>query len=164
MPTMRPGCFIPAASEVIDSDDVFDARIASGATTTLELAKELALDVEVLDDRLDDELGADQVAERVHRGRSGRSPHRLRRASSLPLAASFASASPICFFAVVGGAHPGVEQLHAMAVQRGDLRDAGAHRAGADDGDHRALRQRGGHRRTRQCKASALRDARQAEA
>src|SRR5512135_371807 len=34
MPTMRPGDFIPAASSVIDSDDVFDARIAAGGTIT----------------------------------------------------------------------------------------------------------------------------------
>ena len=32
-PATRPGCFMPAASAVIESDEVFDARIASVATT-----------------------------------------------------------------------------------------------------------------------------------
>ena len=35
------------------------------------------------------------------------------------------------------GAHAVVEQLHAMAGLRRDLRDARAHRAGADDADFR---------------------------
>ena len=74
MPTMRAGCFMPAASDVIESDDVFDASIAVRRDDDLELAEQLALDVEVLDDRLDDELRADEVAKRVHghdaRGRS----------------------------------------------------------------------------------------------
>ena len=47
---------MPAASAVIDSDDVFVARIALRRDDDLELAEELALDGEVLDDRLDHEL------------------------------------------------------------------------------------------------------------
>ena len=43
-------------------------------------------------------------------------------------------------FAVLGRADARVEELHAMAGLRGDLRDAGAHRAGADDGDRRVSR------------------------
>jgi hypothetical protein len=35
-----------------------------------------------------------------------------------------------------------------MPVQRGNLRDAGTHRAGADDGNQGVRRQRGGHRIT----------------
>ena len=46
---------MPAASAVIDSDDVLVARMASRRDHDLELAEQLALDVEVLDDRLDDQ-------------------------------------------------------------------------------------------------------------
>ena len=46
----------------------------------------------------------------------------------------------------IAGAEARVVQLDAMAGERGDLRDAGAHRARADDGDDRIRGQRGGHR------------------
>ena len=42
----------------------------------------------------------------------------------------------------VAGAEARVVQLDAMAVERGDLRDAGAHRSRADHGDDGILRQR----------------------
>ena len=99
MPTTRPGCFNPAASAVIDSDDVLDARIASGDHHHFQFAQQLALDVEILDDRLDHQLRADEVAERVHRSESRQSRRRRPRASSLPFAASAASVSPIFVFA-----------------------------------------------------------------
>ena len=47
---------------------------------------------------------------------------------------------------LVGGAHAGVEQVHAMAMLCCDLRDPGAHRAGADDADLRVADEGGAHR------------------
>ena len=70
-------------------------------------------------------------------------------AGSFPLAESFARVSAIAFFAGVGRAQARVEQLHRMTGLRRDLRDAGAHRARADDGDGAPGSERGGHRGTR---------------
>ena len=71
-------------------------------------------------------------------------------ADSLPLAASFAKRVRHRLLRRVGGAEARVVQLHRMAGQRRDLRDAGTHRAGADDGDGAPGGQCGGHRGTRQ--------------
>ncbi len=56
-PTTRSGRSSSAAISVIDSDEVLVARIASALTHRLELGEHLLLDREVLEDRLDDEVG-----------------------------------------------------------------------------------------------------------
>ena len=60
MPTMRSGCFSPAASAVIDSDEVLLARIASAAGTDLQVLEQAHLGREILDDRLDHQAGRRQ--------------------------------------------------------------------------------------------------------
>jgi hypothetical protein len=47
----------PARDVATRNDDVFVARIASSAAHLFEAREDLALDVEVLEDRLDDEVG-----------------------------------------------------------------------------------------------------------
>ena len=136
---------MPAASAVIDNDDVLEARIASGDHDHFQFAQQLALDVEILDDRLDHQLRADEIAERVHRNDRAA-------AASASARAELAFGRERCQrFADlrlrrVGGAHARIEEVHAMPRLRGHLRDARAHRAGADDADLRLARQCVGHR------------------
>ena len=120
MPTTRPGCFRPAASAVIDSDDVFDARIASGATTTLSSRNNLRFDVEILDDRLDHQFRADEVAKRVHR-RDPRDRGIGVRARELALCRQRHQRLAELRLRLVGGAHPRIEEMDAMARLRGEL-------------------------------------------
>ena len=116
------------------------------AHDVLDAAEELALRGEVFDDRLDDELRDADVGQRDH----GRDPPD--RGIDIALAEPALGRLPAERFGDaalrrVAGADARVVQLHAMAVQRGDLRDARAHRAGADHGDGGARRQCGGHAR-----------------
>ncbi len=111
----------------------------------LDALEELALGSEILDDGLDDELRDADVGQRHH----GRDPRDggIRRGALQPafrdeLVERFGDA----LLRRVAGAEARVVQLDAMPVERGDLRDAGAHRAGADDGDGRVSGQRGSHR------------------
>ena len=132
MPRRGPGASCPAASAVIESDDVFDARMHSAPTTFSSAREELALRVEVLDDRLDDELRDAASGQRD----DGRDPgdRGVGVAAAEPALGrpALPSASAMPLLRRVAGADARVVQLHAMAGQRGDLRDAGAHRAGAD--------------------------------
>ena len=63
MPTTRSGLVVAAAISVTDRAEVFVARIASGSTAPLELAEELALDLEVLERGLDHELAGAEVGQ-----------------------------------------------------------------------------------------------------
>ena len=148
MPTTRPGCLRPAASAVIDSEDVFDARSVDGGNDFFELAKQRALLVELLDDRFDDELCADAIAERMHCDDAGARCGRLLRIE-LALGGEalqrFAN-RPACF---LRRAHARIEEADEVSGLRGDLRDARTHRPAADDGDRRIAWQcaGGGHAR-----------------
>ena len=98
MPTTRPGCFIAAASAVIDSDDVFVARMHSGVTTFSSRAKSsrLAARSSTIASTTSAATQASgsvtTVAMRPTAASASASP-------SLPFATSFASASAIPFFA-----------------------------------------------------------------
>ena len=146
MPATRPGCRSPAAIAVTDSDDVLDARIVCGRDDLFELAQQRALLGEILDDRLDDELRADAIAERVHGddARAAGAPRRRRRAC--PWRPALAASRAIVVARLFRSAHPRVEQPHRVAGLRGDLRDAGAHRPAADDGNRGVARQCAGCR------------------
>ncbi len=110
----------------------------------LELPQQRALLGEILDDRLDDEAGAYAVAERVDRDDA-----RIRRLGlrlvELALRGEPGQRLRDRGARLLGGPEPRVEEPHRMSGLRGDLRDAAAHRAGADDGDRRVACQRGRH-------------------
>ena len=148
MPTNRPGCFIPAASSVIDSDEVFDAMMQSSATTFSRLAKSSRFAASVLDDRLDDERRRARVRERAD-GLHARERRLGCRARQLSFCGELRERLRHRLFRGVGRAEARVVQLHRMTGLRRDLRDAGAHRAGAEDGDGAPGSERGGHRGTR---------------
>ena len=62
MPMTFSGRRVAAPSLVIEIDDVLEARMASGRVEAVQLREDLRLDLEVLDDRLDDEVGGGDVA------------------------------------------------------------------------------------------------------
>ncbi len=61
-PTTRSGCSRSDAISVIDSDDVLVARTASGETDGLDVGEHLLLDLHLLEDGLDDEVGVGRAA------------------------------------------------------------------------------------------------------
>ena len=63
MPITRSGRPVTAASEVIGIEDVFDARIASGGKRLVGAAEDVLLDRGVLDDRLDHQVGGDELVD-----------------------------------------------------------------------------------------------------
>ena len=65
MPQTRSRCFSERAIEAMRIDEVFEARMQSGADDGLELAEQLLLDLEVLEHRLDDDVAALEVLERL---------------------------------------------------------------------------------------------------
>ena len=135
------------ASAVIEIDDVFDARMHSASTTfsTRSNSSRFAArssTIASIDELRDADVGQrDDGGDPADRGVGvgAREP-----ALGDQLVERFGDA----FLRGVARADARVVQLDAMAVERGDLRDAGAHRAGADDGDGRILGSaaRGGHR------------------
>ena len=121
----------------------------------LDALDELALRGEVLDDRLDDELRDADVRQRD----DGRDP--AERGVGLGTREAAFRHLPVERFGDaalrgVAGTDARVVQLDAVAVERGDLRDARAHRARADDGDDGILRQRGAIASARTAVRSAL--------
>ena len=136
MPTIRSGRFMPAPSAVIENDDVFVAMMHAGVHDVLDALEELALRGEVLDDGFDDELRDADIRQR-HDGRDARQ----RRVGLGTREAAFRHLLVERFrdaaLRGVARAEARIVQLDAMAVERRDLRDAGAHRPRADDGDDR---------------------------
>ena len=63
MPTTRSGVCVASAICVTESAEVLVARIAGGGSEAVELAEQLALDLEILEGRLDHELAAREVGE-----------------------------------------------------------------------------------------------------
>ena len=121
-----------------DSEEVLDARIASGRHTSSSSAKSVRLELEVLRNGLDDEVGVGEVGQRV----------------VVMIRASSASASSCGELAAADGPRRGhLEVLaaaldgvvvdlggdHAQAVAREHLDDARAHRAQTDDADRPEL-------------------------
>jgi hypothetical protein len=114
------------------------------ADDLLEVAKESALGVEALDDRLDDDAGLRGVLE-LRRGGDARSD-RLRFGSVEP-ALGGEAVERRCELGARArrGAFAGVEQADRVPGLRRDLRDSRAHDSGADDEDRRVGTERVGH-------------------
>ena len=110
----------------------------------LERRQELALGREVFDDGLDDKLRHTRVRER-HDGRDPADRRIGVRLYELALRDELGEGGGDVLLGRVARAEARVVELDAMAVHRGDLGNARAHRAGADDGDGRARRQRRDH-------------------
>ncbi len=134
MPTTRSGCAVAVAIAVTESAEVFVASTASGATIASSAPEELALRVEVLDDRLDHEVAAGQVG--AVRGRA-QPPERgvalLRGHAALLDAAAEVVADPLARLLGQRGVDLDADRVDARL--RAHLRDPGSHRAEADDAD-----------------------------
>ena len=129
MPTTRPGSAAALAIAVIGIEEVLEASTAPGAIGA-QRREELALELQALGRRLDDEPGVGQRLER--RPRRRRSPgSRSRR----PLARQRSRPVGDLGQAALARLGHGVVQQRARARRRGELRDAGAHGPGADDAD-----------------------------
>ena len=63
IPITRSGRSVASAICETESADVFVARIASGRRDPVELGEQLALRLELLDDRLDHEVAVREVAD-----------------------------------------------------------------------------------------------------
>ena len=113
-----------------------------GVDHDLQVAQQVALGAEVLDDRLDHELRARAIARGMDR-RTGARPRHARRPRRACPSRPACRRSHGCR-AIASSAAPmrASKSRTAMARLRGDLRDARAHRAGADDGDDGFARQR----------------------
>jgi len=98
----------------------------------VELGEDRLLDVEVLDDGLDYVVAVGEVVNR-RGGRQARLDLGLRLGCELALFHELAEALVDCLQRAVDRGRRGVVQLHREARLREDLRDAVAHRAGADD-------------------------------
>ena len=126
MPITRSGRPVAAASEVIGIDDVFEARIAASGQHLVGAAEDLLLHGRVLDHRLDQQVGGDDLLDR-----RDAAEHLLRVAAALLgelLQALAHRREP-----ALGRAGRGVVERDAAAGGRDDLRDAAAHLARADD-------------------------------
>ena len=62
-PTIRSGRVVAAAIAAIVRLDVFDAKIVCGGQSGIELLPDRVLDVEILDDRLDDDVAIVKVGD-----------------------------------------------------------------------------------------------------
>ena len=142
MPTMRSGCLSPAASAVIDSDEVLLAKMASAWRKISSVSNRRTFAVEILDDRLDHQAGRRQRIEAVTRLDPGERAALLVGARR-PLSTARASAPAIRSCGLRQGGLVRVVEEHGMARGRGHLRDPAAHGAGADHGD--------GNRRCERC-------------
>ncbi len=144
MPTTRPGTFSPAASAVIDSDDVLEARIVAGVTIfsssrrSVRFSPRSSTIASTTRSALTQSPSAWTATMRAPLAAASA-------ASSLPFAASACSDCAIARTRLLRAPHPGVEEPHRMSGLRRDLRDARTHRPGADDGD-RCLARQGGRR------------------
>ena len=129
----------------MDNDDVLEARIASGTTTTSSSRNSLRL------------ASRSSTIASITSFALTRSPSACTGVSR----ASAASASvrgqfSFCrerrqgfaelYFRLIGGAHPRIEEVDAMPRLCRQLRDPRAHRAGADDADLHFARQGVRHR------------------
>ena len=147
MPTTRPGCSQPGGERSDRQRRRVGREDRLRRDDLFELAQQRALLGEILDDRLDDELRADAIAERRARRRSARcaAPPR-RRSRACPWRPALAASARSSSAPVRQRPCRVSNSCTAMPGLRGDLRDAGAHRAGADDGDRRVARQCAGCR------------------
>ena len=132
---------------MIGIDDVFDARIACGGSTSSARRKIASFTALILDDRLDQEIGRHEVADRLdaleHAGRLGAALRRELRERTLDRGESALDCT-----------RRRVVQRDPAAGRRDDLSDPAAHLARANDENmlerHRAAGYRRAHA-TRRC-------------
>ena len=72
MPITRPGCDVAAEISVTDKDEVLVASTASGRTISSSCWKIAALQIQVLDNRLDHEIAVLEVGHRCRQRSAGR--------------------------------------------------------------------------------------------
>ena len=128
IPITRSGRDVTAASEVIGIDEVFEARIASGGSTSVGGAEELLLRSGVLDDRLDHEVGRHELG-----GLRDAHEDLVRGGAALRLQPLEARAHGL--ETALDRSREGIVQQHLPPRGGDDLGDSGAHLAGADDED-----------------------------
>ncbi len=149
IPTTRSGTLQPGGKRRDRQRRRVRREDAIVARHVLDPREELALRVEILDDRLDHQLGDAHVGQR-----DDRCDPRERRIRVGLREPALGDHSPErlgnALLRGIAGAEPRVVQLHAVAVERGDLRDARAHGARADHGDGGVRGHRSGHRATDQ--------------
>ena len=129
---------------VTDSDEVLVARTASGATMLVERAEDALLDLQLLDDGLDDEVGLRQVGQ----SRSKRDPAEQLLLLVLGQLAALHRAGGRVLEVLAAALERLVGLLDAddgVAVAGEHLGDAGTHGAEADDADRGELPLTAGH-------------------
>ena len=124
----RSGRDVAAASAVIGMDDVLEARIASGGERRVGRPEELLLRPDVLDDRLDHQVGGGEL------GALGDAGQHVP-VGGPPLASSFSRLARMPARPRSTAPWKGVVEEHLTARGGDDLSDAGAHLTGADDED-----------------------------
>ena len=129
MPTTRPGSAAAPAIAVIGIDEVFEARTAPGAICA-QRGEQLALELEALGRRLDDQAAAGQPAE-LRRPPATVARLALEAALRPPALEAVGDLGQAALARLVDG----VVQQRAGARRGGELRDPGAHGPGADDAD-----------------------------
>ena len=141
MPTSRSGCFSPAASAVIDSDEVLLAKIASLWQITSRVWNRrpfAAGSSAIASIRRPAAVNASRLSQRVMRPRV--------RSRSSGAQATFVDRvgerSGDALFGLRQRGLFGVVKEHAVAGSGRDLRDAGAHGAGTHYGDGNSGRKR----------------------
>ena len=135
MPSTRSGRFVAAPSSVIEIDEVFEARIDVRPGDRVEAREQRALGVGVLDDRFDDVVGVGESIDA--RSPSMRRPSVASRSAavSLPFSTNLPRLFSIAVARAIEHRLRDVDEPHGEAGLREHLRDAVAHRAGADDAD-----------------------------
>ncbi len=134
MPITWSGRPVWAASLVIEIELVLEASRARAGATRSSSREDLALDLEALDHRLDHQVGVGE------RGEPGRRPDAGARGVALAGGQLALGDQPLEALVdrretLVESRRGDVDQRHREARLRGDLRDAVAHRAGADDAE-----------------------------
>ena len=134
MPMKRGGSLNAVASEVIGKVEVLEPKIVSLPITACALAIDLFLDLAVLEHRLDDEIAILQRG--VIRRRRDACEQRVAIGGGGAAAVDLIGDQLLRMrLALVGGFLIAVDQHDVDAGLRGDIGDAGAHEAGAEDAD-----------------------------
>ena len=135
MPRNRAGSRTTAASAVIEIDDVFDARIASGIASASTCLQDPQLELEVFGRRLDDQVRAARASRNRSMPRTRASAAVARVGGDLVLLLQPLEAAADRGDAAVDGRLRDVDHDDIDARNGACLRDAVAHRSGADDAD-----------------------------
>ncbi len=141
IPATRSGWASPSCRRSTGSDEVFVASTVVGRVSRFQFAEDGALGVEVFDGRLDDDIDVVEALPLQRAVDGGQALGRFRLGQQAALDGLVEQAGDAC--------QAGVERRladllhdHLAALERGQLGDAGAHRARADDADAPHFRRR----------------------